>query len=198
MTRKHSTTFTFSLFCALLMPLGARAATVPGGAALWVRTLDEVSSSDKAGKQFAGRLDSDLVVKGKRVAPAGTKVYGRVESSRSAGRAFGQSKLALSLTQIVIGGRPVTIATGNYEESGPRSSRKTVARTAAGAAVGAAFGGPAAGDAVDNAVRAQALDVAKQLKATDPIISDRFQSGKLAILAAYYDLDTGKVELLKP
>ena len=144
----YPTTFTLSLICALLMPVCARAATVPAGTALWVRTLDEVSSSDKAGRQFAGRLDSNLVVKGKRVASAGTKVYGRVESSRSAGRAFGKSELSLSLTQIVVGGRPVAITTGNYEESGPRSGRKTIARTAAGAAVGAAFGGPAAGAAI--------------------------------------------------
>ena len=60
-----------------------------------MHTLDTVSSSDKAGKKFAARLDTNLVVKGKVAAAAGSKVYGRVESSRSAGRAFGQSKLAL-------------------------------------------------------------------------------------------------------
>jgi hypothetical protein len=145
---RNSVMFAFSLICTLLMPVSARAVTVPSGTPLWVRTRDEVSSGDKAGKQFAARLDSDLIVKGKTLAPAGTKVYGRVESSRSAGRAFGKSELVLSLTQIVIGGRPVAIATGNYEGSGPRSGRKTVARTAAGAAIGAAFGGPAAGAAI--------------------------------------------------
>src|SRR5205823_5716192 len=85
---------------------------------------------------------------GKTVAKAGTKVYGRVESSRSAGRALGRSKLALSLTQMVVRGRLVRIATGNFEQAGERSGRKTAGRTAAGAAVGAAFGGPAAGAAI--------------------------------------------------
>jgi hypothetical protein len=106
-----------------------------------------VSSSDKAGKSFAARLDTDIVAKDRVVIPAGSRVYGRVESSKSAGRAFGQSKLALSLRKIVVNGRPVEIATGNYEESGPRSGRKTAGRAAAGAAIGAAFGGPAAGAA---------------------------------------------------
>jgi hypothetical protein len=145
---KYSAAITLSLICALLIPLTAHAATVPSGSPIWVRTRDEISSSDPAGKQFAARLDSNLVVKGKTVASAGTKVYGRVESSRSAGRAFGKSQLALSLTQIVIGGRAVPIETGNYEQSGPRSGRKTVARTAAGAAVGAALSNPATGAAI--------------------------------------------------
>lgn len=52
------------------------------------------------------------------------------------------------------------------------------------------------GDPVDNAVRAQALDVAKQLQQAKPILAERVHSGKLKIVAARYDLDTGKVELL--
>jgi carbonic anhydrase len=54
------------------------------------------------------------------------------------------------------------------------------------------------GDMVDNAVRAQALDVVKQLQTSGPIISSRAQSRELRVVGAYYDLDTGKVELLKP
>jgi hypothetical protein len=147
MTR-YATALTFSLICGLVTPFAARAVTVPGGTTLLVRTVDRVSSNDKAGKSFAARLDANLVVKGKVAVPAGSKVYGRVESSRSAGRAFGQSKLALSLTKILVDGRPVAIATGSYEEAGPRSGRKTAGRAAGGALIGAAFGGPAAGAAI--------------------------------------------------
>jgi hypothetical protein len=133
------------LICALLMPLTASAVTVPAGTPLLVRTLDQVSSNDTPGKRFAAQLDADLVAQGKAVAKAGTKVYGRVESSRSAGHALGRSKLALSLTQMVVNGRLVPIATGNFEQAGARSGRKTAGRAGAGAAVGAAFGAPAAG-----------------------------------------------------
>jgi len=52
------------------------------------------------------------------------------------------------------------------------------------------------GDPVENAVRAQALDVAKQLEAAKPILAERAESGKLKIVAARYDLGTGKIELL--
>jgi hypothetical protein len=164
MTR-YGIALTFGLICTSLTPLPARAVTVPDGTALLVHTLDPISSSDKAGKTFAARLDNNLVVNGKLTAPAGSIVYGRVESSGSAGRAPGQSKLVLSLTQIVVNERLVTIATGNYEGSDPRSGGKNTDKAkaigatfgglaastavgAAGTALGAALGGPAAGAAI--------------------------------------------------
>ena len=54
------------------------------------------------------------------------------------------------------------------------------------------------GDAVENAVRAQALDVAAQLEAAGPILREAVRSGKLTILAARYDLHSGKVSILSP
>lgn len=52
------------------------------------------------------------------------------------------------------------------------------------------------GDAVDNAVRANALAAAEHIKTSSPIISPRLRSGSLKVLAARYDLDSGKIELL--
>jgi hypothetical protein len=145
---RSATVFSLSLICVLLTPFAAQAVTIPGGTSLMVRTVDQLSSSDKAGKSFAARLDDNLVVKGRVVIPAGSKVYGRVDSSKSAGRAFGKSELALSLRKIVVDGRPVAIATGEFEESGPRSGRKTARRAAAGTLIGFALGGPALGAAI--------------------------------------------------
>ncbi len=53
------------------------------------------------------------------------------------------------------------------------------------------------GDPVENAVRAQAVDVAKQLQDAKPILAERVHSGRLKIVVARYDLDTGKVEFLR-
>jgi hypothetical protein len=154
MTR-YTFAFPFTLICFLLAPFAVRAVTVPAGTSLWVRTLDRVSSTDKAGKSFAARLDANLVVNNRVVIPAGSKVYGCIESSKSA---FGHSKLALSLRKILVNGSPLTITTATYEQSGPRSGRKTDSRTAAafggatvgaaGSAIGAAFAGPVAGAAI--------------------------------------------------
>ena len=100
--------FAASIGTPRVIPLASRAVTVNDGTALLVRPLDPITSNDKAGKKFTARLDGDLVVEGKVTAHAGSIVYGRVEASRSAGK----SKLALSLTQIMVKGRPVPIATG--------------------------------------------------------------------------------------
>ena len=53
-----------------------------------------------------------------------------------------------------------------------------------------------AGDPVHNAVNAQAQDVADQLKDSGPILKDAVRKGTLKIVAARYDLDSGKVSLL--
>jgi len=53
------------------------------------------------------------------------------------------------------------------------------------------------GDRIDNAVRANARDIAKRLQTTGPILTPRVQSGEVKIVPAYYSLDTGQVELLK-
>ncbi len=52
------------------------------------------------------------------------------------------------------------------------------------------------GDPVDNAVRANALDIAQKLRTSGPILKQAVASGKLRVVAARYDLDSGKVALL--
>ena len=79
------TTFTLSLICVLLTPPAARAVTIPIRTSLLVRTVDRLSSNDEAGKSFAARLNANLLVKGKVVIPAGSKVYGRIDSALRSG-----------------------------------------------------------------------------------------------------------------
>ena len=50
------------------------------------------------------------------------------------------------------------------------------------------------GDAVDNAARANVNLVVNQLRSSTPILAEAVQSGKVKILGARYDLDTGVVE----
>src|SRR5262249_41592565 len=95
--------------------------TIPAGTAFAGRLIDPLSSKDKEGKKFSATLDSDLAVGGAVVLQAGTKFYGKVQSSQQARRYTGQSSLNLQLTEVVVGSTTVPIVTGNYSSEGARS-----------------------------------------------------------------------------
>ena len=52
------------------------------------------------------------------------------------------------------------------------------------------------GDRVENACKANAILQANRLKAS-PVISDLINQNRMRVVAAYYDLDTGAVEILR-
>jgi carbonic anhydrase len=52
------------------------------------------------------------------------------------------------------------------------------------------------GDHVDNTARANARRMADQLKASEPVLALPVGTGKVAVVAAFYRLDTGMVEIL--
>ncbi len=120
--------------------------TLPYGTTFLVRLTDSVSSRSRAGASFTTRLEYNLVVNGVVAVPAGTVIYGRVQSATQARRAFGRSTLDLRLAQMVLGGNPVPIATGGFQQAGEASIRKAARGAAAGAAIGAIVdGGDGAG-----------------------------------------------------
>ena len=53
------------------------------------------------------------------------------------------------------------------------------------------------GNHVDNAVRANVRRVVRQLKRSHPIISEYVRKGKVRVVGAYYDLNSGTVTLLE-
>jgi len=117
--------------------------TLPAGTMLLVRMMDSVSSKSATGARFAALLQLDLTAGDTVAVKAGTMIHGRVESATQARRAVGKSTLNIALTEIVINGKPVPIATSNYKEAGADSLRKV----AGGAAAGAIIGGVGAGEA---------------------------------------------------
>jgi len=52
-------------------------------------------------------------------------------------------------------------------------------------------------DLVDAAVRVNAKRVARQLVSESGVLRDAVETGKLKVVAARYDLDTGAVDLLE-
>jgi carbonic anhydrase len=54
----------------------------------------------------------------------------------------------------------------------------------------------APGDFLDNAIRKSAERTAQRLTTARTVLSELVEAGKLKIVAAHYDLDTGVVEFL--
>jgi len=52
------------------------------------------------------------------------------------------------------------------------------------------------GDIIDNAIRENARLIANKIRMSEPIIKRIIKSGEAEILGAYYDIKTGKVEIL--
>ncbi len=52
------------------------------------------------------------------------------------------------------------------------------------------------GDLVDNAIRCNVDLVAKKIKTAKPILSEMVEKGEVEVIPAYYDINTGKVDIL--
>ncbi len=99
---------------AWLMPYDSPAATVPAGTALVVQTLNAVSSTDVQGTPFGARLANNVAVNGKVILPAGTKLSGKIETSRR--MVSSSQRLTVNLTAVQIGGHVVAIKTTGARE----------------------------------------------------------------------------------
>jgi hypothetical protein len=115
--------------------------TVPVGTSLLVRMIDTVDSSKNAvGSRFSASLETNLEVDGVVVAPAGTKMYGRLVQSKEAGRVAGKSELRLELTEIVLNGTTHPVLSSDYQLTGKSSGGRSAKRIFGGAGLGAAVG----------------------------------------------------------
>ncbi len=147
--------------------------TVPAGSTLLIRMVDSVDSSKNAvGSRFTASLETNLQVGDVVVAPAGTRIYGRLAQSKEAGRVGGSSELQLELTDIVIGGSPYPLFSSSYEVKGSSSGKKTAKRVLGGAGLGAAIGAIAGnagkGAAIGAVVGTTAAVATKGAKVTIP------------------------------
>lgn len=99
-------------------PKEKTAVTVPSGTTIMIKTDQEVSSNDKAGRRFSAKLQSNLLAGDTVVAKSGAEVYGQVVKSGQIGRGIvtQHSDLVLSLTEINIDGTMYPLQTGSFSE----------------------------------------------------------------------------------
>jgi len=120
--------------------------TIPAGTQISVRIIDAIDSTkNHVGDRFQASLDEALWVDGNLVIPKGADVYGRLEESKETGTFTGRSELRLTLTGIVVHGRPVPLVTGDYELTGKSKGESTAKRTIGGGAIGSIIGAIAGG-----------------------------------------------------
>jgi hypothetical protein len=138
---------------AAAAPAGA-VLVVPIGTKITVRTVDQVTSNDPAGKKFEVTVDAPVAVGDKTAIPAGTKGYGSLASSKQAGHLAGKSEFRIALTQLVLNGKIMEIRTDPVGESGKNSAGKVVGAAALGTAVGSVTGNAGRGAVIGGALGA--------------------------------------------
>jgi hypothetical protein len=107
----------FAIVCASFAVPCLNAATIPAGTTLTVSTVDLVTSQSVVGRSFAAKLAQDVSVKGNVVLKAGTKVFGKIASSRANPRKSGP--LSVELASVSVNGRNVPVKTTSVEPHGP-------------------------------------------------------------------------------
>src|SRR6476661_4257926 len=96
-----------AMMCVCVLASSLNAATIPAGTTLAVQTVSSISSQDPVGRSFAAQLAQDVAVKGTVLLRAGTKMFGKIKSSRANPRK--SEPLTLELTAISGNGRNVSV-----------------------------------------------------------------------------------------
>jgi len=120
--------------------------TIPAGTRVFVRTIDAIdSNTSQVGDRFQASLEEPLTLEGNVVVAQDALVIGRLTESKESGTFAGRSRLRLELIGIVVNGKTVSVATGEYEATGKSRGASTARRTIGGAALGAIIGAAADG-----------------------------------------------------
>jgi len=114
---KTKTITVLAVLCAYVATSSLGAATIPAGTILTVSTVSLVTSQDVVRRSFEAKLAQDVSVKGNVVLKAGTKVFGKIASSRANPRK--SEPLSVELASIDVNGRRIGVKTNSVEPHGP-------------------------------------------------------------------------------
>lgn len=114
---KAKTIAVISVICAFVAVLSVNAATIPAGTTLSVSTVSLITSKDVVGRSFEAKLAQDVSIKGNVVLKAGTKVFGKIKTSRYNPRK--NDPLTVELTSVSVNGRKVEVKTNAFQPGSP-------------------------------------------------------------------------------
>lgn len=106
-----------SVICACVAASSVNAATIPAGTTLIVSTVSLVTSQSVVGRSFEAKLAQNVSAKGNVLLKAGTKVFGKIASSRANPRK--SEPLSVELASIEVNGRRIPVKTNSMEPHGP-------------------------------------------------------------------------------
>ena len=106
-----------AVICSCFAASSANAATIPAGTTLTVSAVSSFSSKTPVGRTFEGKLAQDVAVNGRPILKAGSKVFGRVASSRHNPRR--NEPLTVELTSVSVNGHNVPVKTNEFQPGHP-------------------------------------------------------------------------------
>jgi hypothetical protein len=113
-----------AIICASFAVSCLDAATIPAGTTLTVSTVSLITSKDVVRRSFEAKLAQDVSVKGNVVLKAGTKVFGKIASSRANPRK--SEPLSVELASVSVNGRNVAVKTTAVEPHAPPQTARQV------------------------------------------------------------------------
>jgi hypothetical protein len=128
---------------------------------------------------FHAALAAPILVDEQIVVPAGTEVYVKLVTAKSAGHMTGQSQLALELVRMEFQGKSYGLASNEYTQTGSSRGKRTAETVGGGAALGALLGavigggkgaaigagaGAGAGGVAQEATKAQQVKIPSETK----------------------------------
>lgn len=134
-----------ALAMVFALSLGAFA-TIPAGTPLTIRLDSRISSGTaRTGQAFHGTLARSVVIRGRKIAPAGAAVTGRITHVKRSGRLHAPGELTLRLTSVTVGRERIALNTSAIRVKGKSHKKGNIEKIGGGAAAGTLIGAVAGG-----------------------------------------------------
>src|SRR5579864_8448637 len=134
---RQTLAMSFLMILATSMAMAEVYASIPAGAAVQVRIIENLSSETaNGGEVFHGTLAAPVVANGRTLFPKGAEVTGEVVNVERSGRLSNPGELHLILRTIRSGARTYSVAVPPIVIKGESHSKSIVTKIGGGTAVG--------------------------------------------------------------
>ena len=114
----------------VVKPPAPTTAVLPSGTALRVRLNESLSSKkNQSGDFFETVLEDDLIVDGNLLASEGSRVTGFVKDAQKSGKVKGRARMALSITEIIVGDETYDIDSNTLKFEAKSTTTRDAKRT---------------------------------------------------------------------